>query len=434
MAIRRFSGRTSRPPHSLRVQDIAFMRSPCDDRSIQPPIRRLNALPAIAALLFSVLLLIAGNSLVGVTTPLRARIEGFPDLTVGLLGSVYFAGMLAGTLAAPAIIRRGGHIRAYAAFVALAVACVVLMPVMPRPWAWMIYRALIGFVFAGLYAVIESWINAKATNANRGGLYALYQIANFTASAGGQMALRPLGPEGFSAFAVAGALLALAIVPMAMTSVDPPAQPRGVRPRLMWLIRLAPLSCLAVLAAGAANGASFALGPIFAVEIGMRPESVPLFTSAIVLGSAIGVFPVGAVSDRVDRRLVMAAALIAGAACEAALSRLTAPGAGLIALGFLVGLTTYPLYTLAVSLANDRASPHDMIFISVGLLFIYCVAAIAAPALASVLMRDFGPRALFLQNAYVHMAIAAIALWRLVAYPGTARKRALSEPRPKANP
>ena len=377
----------------------------------------MNILPSIAALLFSVLLLIGGNSLIGVTTPLRARIEGFPELTVGLLGSVYFAGMLAGALAAPAIIRRGGHIRAYAAFVALAVVSVILMPVMLWPLAWLGCRALIGFVFAGLYAVIESWINAKATNSNRGALYALYQIANFVASASGQLALRPLGPYGFSAFAVAGALLALAIVPMAMTSVDPPAQPRSVRPRLVWLARLAPISCFASLAAGAANGAQFALGPVFAVEIGMTPSSVPLFTSSIVLGSALGVFPIAMISDRVDRRLVIAAVMIAGAACEVALSRVAAPGVSLIVLGFLVGLTTYSLYTLAVSLANDRGAPHDLVFISVGLLFIYCVAAIAAPAVASVLMRDFGPHMLFIQNAYVHLAIAALALWGLLARP-----------------
>jgi len=276
---------------------------------------------------------------------------------------------------------------------------------------------VIGFVFAGIYAVIEAWINAKATNSNRGALYALYQIANFSASAGGQTMLQPLGPNGFSPFAAAGALLALAILPMAMTSVDPPAQPRSVRPRLLWLIRVAPLSCLAVLAAGAANGASFALGPIFAVGVGMSPDNAPLFTSAIVIGSALGVFPIGAVSDRIDRRLVMAAAMIAGAACEIALSRQTGPGVWLIALGFLVGITTYSLYTLAVSLANDAAKPHDLIFILVGLLFIYCVAAIAAPAIAAVLMRDFGPRALFLQNAAVHLAIAAFAVWQLIAEP-----------------
>ena len=387
----------------------------------------MSIFPSIAALLFSVLLLIGGNSLVGVATPLRARFEGFPELTVGLLGSVYFAGMLAGTLAAPAIIRRGGHIRAYAAFVALAVASVILMPVMVFPWAWLACRALIGFVFAGLYAVIESWINAKATNANRGALYALYQIANFGASASGQLALKPLGPDGFSSFAVAGALLALAIVPMAMTSVDPPAQPRSVRPRLLWLARMAPISCFAALAAGAANGALFALGPVFAVEIGMTPGSVPLFTSSIVLGSALGVLPIALISDRVDRRLVMAAVMIAGAACEVALSRAAAPGAWLIVLGFLVGLTTYSLYTLAVSLANDHGAPHDLVFISVGLLFIYCVAAVAAPAVASILMKDFGPQMLFVQNAYVHLAIAALTLWRIVVAP-----KAQSRTRPAA--
>jgi len=375
------------------------------------------AFSSIAALLLSVLMLIGGNSLVGIVTPLRAHIEGFPDLTVGLLGSVYFAGMLAGTLAAPAIIRRGGHIRAYAAFVALAVVSVILMPVVVSPWSWLGCRGLIGFVFAGLYAVIEAWINAKATNANRGVLYALYQIANFAASGSGQLAMRPLGAGGFSAFAVSGALLALAIVPMAMTSVDPPAQPRSVRPRLLWLVRKAPIPCFAVLAAGAANGAQFALGPVFAVGIGMTPTSAPLFTSSIVLGSALGVLPIAAISDRIDRRLVIAAVTIAGAACETALSRLTAPGVGLIVLGFLVGLTTYSLYTLAVSLANDDGAPHDLIFISVGLLFIYCVAAIVAPAIASVLMKDFGPQALFLQNAYVHLAIAALALWGALARP-----------------
>jgi MFS family permease len=403
---------------------LAPGRWPCDGGAQQiPRSSRLTPVSSIAALLVSVVLLIAGNALVGVVTPLRARLEGFPDLTVGLLGSVYFAGMLAGTLAAPAFIRRGGHIRAFAAFVSLAVAAVVLMPVFVSPWAWLVLRAVVGFAFAGLYAVIEAWINAKATNANRGALYAVYQIANFAASAGGQLALQPLGPNGFSPFAVAGALLVLAIVPMAMTSVEPPTQPRSVRPRLLWLARTAPLPCLAVLAAGAANGAAFALNPVFALDIGMAPDRVPIFTSAVVLGSALGVYPAGSLSDRMDRRLIMAAVMLAGAACELLLSRLTAPGIALVVLGFFVGLTTYSLYTLAVSLANDGALPHDMIFISAGLLFIYCIAAVAAPAVASVLMKDFGPQALFFQNASVHLAIAAFAGWRFVIGPGKLRKR-----------
>ena len=381
------------------------------------------ALSAIAALLCSVLLLIGGNALIGVVTPLRARLDGFPELTVGLLGSAYFTGMLAGTLVAPAIIRRAGHIRAFTALVGLAIVSVLMMSTAVSPALWLACRALTGFVLAGLYAVIEAWINARATDANRGALYALYQIANFAASAAGQMALQQLGSTGSSPFAVAGILLALSILPMAMTSVDPPAPPRTARPKILWLVRTAPVSCAAALAAGAANGASISLGPIFAVGIGMPSHDAPLFTSAIVLGCAVGVFPIGALSDRVDRRLVMAAAMLAGAAFEFGLSAMGAPSLAVIALGFLVGVTTYSLYTLAVSIANDGASPHDLIFISVGLLFIYCVAAIVSPAVAAVLMRDFGPGALFVQNGAVHLAIAAFALWSALVAPALAGRR-----------
>jgi MFS family permease len=181
---------------------------------------------------------------------------------------------------------------------------------------------------------------------------------------------------------------------MAMTSVDPPAQPRNMRPRLLWLIRMAPLSCCAVVAA-ALRTVPCSRSDRFSPS---ASACAPLFTSSIVLGSALGVLPIAAISDRIDRRLVIAAVLIGGAASETALSRVTAPGAWLLVLGFLVGLTTYSLYTLAVSLANDHGAPHDLSFIAVGLLFIYCVAAIAAPALASVLMKDFGPRMLFIRT------------------------------------
>ena len=125
------------------------------------------------------LLLIAGNSLVGVLTPLRAQLGGFADLTIGLLGSAYFAGMLAGALATPAIVRRAGHIRAFSAFVAVGIVAVVLMPGWESPAPWMLCRGALGFVFAGIYAVIESWINAKADNASRGALYGVYQIVSF---------------------------------------------------------------------------------------------------------------------------------------------------------------------------------------------------------------------------------------------------------------
>jgi MFS family permease len=372
----------------------------------------LKTFSAIAAILASVFLLIAGNSLVGVATPLRASLEGFPDLTIGLLGSSYFAGMLAGTLVTPAMVRRAGHVRAFSAFVAVALVAVILLPADVGPAPWMALRGALGFMFAGIYAVTESWINAKASNANRGQVYGAYQVVNFIASASGQLLLRLFAPGSFLPFTISGALLALAIVPLSMTSVDAPAQPRSVSLRLRWLIGLSPVSAAASLVAGAANGATFALGPVYALQIGMKPSAVPLFTAAVVFGSALGVYPAGLLSDRIDRRLIIAAAMSVGALSEVALWSFPIPGAPVIALGFIVGLTTYTLYTLAMSHANDRAQLHEMVTISATMLFLYCIGAILAPALASLLMRQFGPSALFAQGAILHLGLAAFALWR----------------------
>jgi MFS family permease len=239
--------------------------------------------------------------------PARAHLEGFDDLSIGLLGSAYFAGMLLGTLQTPAIVRQVGHVRAFAAFVASAIVAVDIMPVYTTPAAWLVSRALIGFVLAGIYAVAESWINATANNANRGSLYGIYQIVNFAAAATGQLMLRGLGPGGFVAVTVGSALLALAIVPLATTRADAPDQPRAIGLKLSWLFGLSRVSV-----AGAANGAAFALAPIYALQSGVRPSAVPLFTAAIVIGSALGVYPVGRLSDRMDRRLIMAFSIRSG--------------------------------------------------------------------------------------------------------------------------
>ena len=316
-------------------------------------------------------MLIGGNSLVGVITPLRARIEGFPDLTVGLLGSVYFAGMLAGTLAAPAIIRRGGHIRAYTAFVSLAVVSVILMPVMVSQWAWLGCRALIGFVFAGLYAVIEAWINAKATNSNRGALYALYQIANFVASASGQLALKPLGVSGFSPFAVAGALLALAIVPMAMTSVDPPAQPRSVRPPPPLAHSHGADSVFRRAGRGRRERRLSRSDPFTPSGSAWRRDSAPLFTSVRRPGlRARRLCRSPRSPTAIDRRLVIAAVMIAGAArSKRALSRMACARSVRLLDARLSGRPDDLLGLYALAVSHRQRSWRlrtDLVFISVG--------------------------------------------------------------------
>jgi MFS family permease len=173
-----------------------------------------------------------------------------------------------------------------------------------------------------------------------------------------------------------------------------------VRIRLAWLAHLSPVAAVAAVAVGAANGAVWALGPVYALGLGLSPEAVPWFTTAIILGSAIGVYPAGRLSDHFDRRIVIVVVAGIGALLEAALWRL--------------GVTTFALYTLPISHANDRASADELMLISSSMLFLYCIGAILAPALAAAMMRLFGPSSLFAQNALVHLGLAAFTLWRVL--------------------
>jgi MFS family permease len=380
----------------------------------------VKSFSAIAALLASAFFLIAGNGLVSVLTPLSAKIAGFSELTVGLIGSFYFGGMLAGTLATPSIVRRAGHIRAFSALVAGAVVAVILLPAIPDPIAWLALRGLLGFVFAGLYAVIESWINAKATNANRGALYGLYQIVAYAASSGGQLTLIFTTPTSFVGFTIGGALLALSTIPLALTRADAPVQPRVAGLRLLWLIRLSPVGALAALIVGATNGAHAALAPVYALGVGLAPQTAPLFTIAVTIGSALGVYPAGRFSDRIDRRAMLAALSGLGAFFELALWRQPSSAIGLLVVGFAIGATTFSLYTVTTSHANDRARAEQAVLVSTALLFLYCAGAIIAPTTAAALIRLFGPGALYGQNALLHLALAAFALWRMTRRPSEA--------------
>lgn len=380
---------------------------------------------SMSALLNSVLLLIAGNGLLNTLIPMQSKLHGFSDVSIGLLGSAYFAGMLAGTLAAPALISRAGYIRAFSAFVALAIVITLAFPATDSPVVWVGLRYAIGFVFSGFYAVIEAWLSNKSDNSNRGRVYALYQIVTYAGTAGGQQLLSVVDPQSSTLFSVCAAFFAIAMLPMAFTKAEPPPRPRTVSLRLPWLIRTAPVAGLSVLLIGCANGSFWSLAPVYGLALGLTPGQVATFITMVILGTAVSLYPVGKLSDRMDRRTVLIVFAGIGALAEALLA-----GAGgypfsvLCALGLAVGATTMVLYMLAVSHANDRAGPDHAIAVSSGLLFLYCIGAIVSPIFASTLIAFYGAAALFVQNAVIHMALAAFTLWRIAM-----RHRTPSTPR-----
>jgi MFS family permease len=375
----------------------------------------MPAASSLAALLISVFVLITGNGLLNTLVPLRTKLDSFPDLAIGLMGSAYFTGMLLGAFGSAAIIRRTGVKGAFALFAGAAALAALAYPVWLTPVVWIGLRALFGFSFAGLYAVIEAWLNARSDNANRGRVYALYQIVTFAGTAVGQEMIAASKPQSASLFGFAAVCLAAAVIPLVLARGTTPRVTRSVSLQLRWFTRLSPVATVAALCIGAANGSFYSLAPVFGLGLGLSSAHVATFMTAAILGTAVAVYPVAQLSDTHDRRVVLMAFAAIGVLVEAMLAMTSHGSMTLLAcLGFAVGGSTMVLYTVAISHVNDRAGPENGVEVSTTMLFLYCVGAIVGPTAASTGMTWFGPAALFVQNAAVHVVLAGFTGWWLL--------------------
>ncbi len=374
---------------------------------------------SIAAILVSVFALISGNALLNTLVPLRGKLESFPSLALGLLGSVFFAAMLVGTLVSPLVIKRIGYVRGYSAFASIGVAAALAFPLFIDPAWWIVLRAIMGFALAGLHGIIDGWVQGKADNENRGRMGAAYQFVHFLAAAMGQMLLNVAEPRTASLFILAALLFAVSTAPLLLARSEPPARPETARPELGWLLRNAPVSAVASLGVGAANGSFWALFPVFGVSTGLGNGQISAFLAATVIGSALAIWPIGRLSDRMDRRKVMAVLLLAAVVFEMGLMMIGAKlgwarlGWAMGAFGFLIGTVAMTIYPIAISHASDRAGPERSVAIASGVLFYYCVGAILGPVTTIALMDWLGPQALFLFMAMTHLVVFAVALQRI---------------------
>ena len=373
-----------------------------------------SAFAPITALLLSVALLLMGNGLQGTLLPVRANLEAFSALDIGVLGSSYFIGFAAGCLYGPRLIRRAGHIRAFAALVAIASCVVLVHALFLNPVLWWGLRATTGFCFAVLYMVIESWLNEKSTNETRGFIFSLYTMINLTVITIGQLMLGLDRPEDFPLFLLASILVSLAAVPVALTRAEAPAPVQSVKIRLKHLYNLSPVGVLGCLAVGLANGSFWALAPVFAQMKGANTWGVAIFMSAAVIAGAIGQWPLGLLSDKTDRRRIIIVATCGSATAGLLMVVLAPPwGVALLALGFLFGLFAFPIYGLCVAHMNDYVETDGYVEAASGLLLVFALGAAIGPVLTSLLIRFFGPDALFGMTAGVQLCLAAFALHRM---------------------
>jgi MFS family permease len=385
------------------------MPSPSDQVARISVIRVLRA-----PLMLGVAMLLLGNGLIGTLLGVRAGIEAFPTVAVGIVMSAYYVGYIAGSRLGPAFIHRVGHIRTFAALAAIAATMAGLHAMFVAPAAWFGFRLITGLCFAGLYVVMESWINAVTSNSTRGLVLSVYMLVSLGGLAFGQQLLNLYHPAGFELFILSSALISLSLVPFALTTRVAPAVPATAGLDIRRLYAISPLGIVGCFATGLTNGAFWGLGPLFAQGIGLSVAGISIFMSAVILGGVALQLPLGRLSDRLDRRkLILAACLsntVLGVAIFAGAYR---SDLLLFGLAFVFGGFALTLYSLCVAHTNDFMQEADLVEASAALLLAFGVGALLGPLLGSVLMVAIGPQGLFLHIAIASAALAAFALHRM---------------------
>jgi MFS family permease len=368
----------------------------------------------ILSLLRGTAFLLAASGLHGLLLPLRGQEEGFSTAVLGLLGTAWAGGFVTGCFFAPRLVRRAGHVRAFGAFAASGAIVALLTGLLINEFAWVVLRAFTGFTMAGAFMVIESWLNEKSTNENRGTVFGLYMMVTYASIMAGQMIVAAGDVKSASLFMVAGIFFCLSLIPTAVSTAATPKPLQDVSLDLKRLYANSPVASVACVLIGIANGAWGTLGAVYGARIGISTAEIALMMSLVVVAGAAMQLPVGRVSDKTDRRFVLAAASL-GSAVFGLLVFVATPrsGAFVIAMTACYGALAYTLYSLAVAHANDHAKPEEFVKVSGGLLLLYGFGTMIGPVIGALLMGAMRPESVFLATALAHFTLAGYTVLRI---------------------
>lgn len=367
----------------------------------------------IWALLLGIFLLMVGNGLQGTLVGIRGVQEDFSTLELSIIMSGYFIGFLFGSRLTPHMIIRVGHVRVFAALGSLISAALILFAQFPVPWVWVLLRILIGIGFSGVYVVAESWLNDSSTNENRGKTLAIYISIQMLGIISAQGLFNLGDTSGYLLFVLASVLVSLSFTPI-LLSVTP--TPRSEITKSMNLVHLFKVSQLGVVGSfilGAVFAALFGMAAVFGARIGMTSTQIALFVGMIYLGALVMQFPIGFISDRMDRRKLI---LVVAGICTiiAFIGSFTEEFMViLLAVTFVVGATTTPLYSLLIAYTNDYLEVGDMPAGASGLIFVNGLGAISGPFFVGWLMDFMGPSGFFIYIALTMAILATFCTFRM---------------------
>ena len=350
-------------------------------------------LPTLFALLLGFGLMQMGNTLQGTLLSVRGQIESFSPAKIGAVGAGLWVGIVVGSLYSGKLIQRVGHIRAFLALGAIASTAPLLHLLVLDPIAWIAARALTGFCFAGLFIVVESWLNSVATGETRGQILSVYAMTGLLAGIVGQLLLSATDTTGFRPFCIVAIIIALALVPIALTrAVAPTHEGGGARINLIKLYRQSPFGLVAASLCGVTTSAFFTLGPILAQHRGLDTGGIAVFMASGTLGGFLMAWPLGWLSDRLDRRLVIIGAAITAAATLGIMIALVPDEATrwlLYLCAAIFGGTTIPTYSVVMAHVNDAVGEGEFVAASGGLLIMQGVGAVVGPLFAGFAMSAF---------------------------------------------
>ncbi|MCB1381413.1 MAG: MFS transporter [Notoacmeibacter sp.] len=368
---------------------------------------------SVSALLLSAFFMLAGVGLSGILIPLRATAEGWAPQTLGFIGASYAAAFTAGCLIVPRLVQSVGHVRVFAAIQTMLAASLLLHSMFVHPAAWAFFRFMAGMATAGSYMVLESWLNEKVDNDNRGMILSAYMVVSMTGIAAGQY-LAPAGdPMNQNLFITCALLFGLAVYPIALSSAQSPRPLTQVSIDIPGLFRASPAAAVGIFISGVIFGIWSYFAPVYGQMAGLSNLAVATMLVAAMAGGVVFQFPIGRLSDRTDRRFVMAMAGAFGAALCLVIA-LVNPAEPLMifASTFLLGIVLFPIYSLGNAHANDMAAPEDFVKISGGLLIIYGFGNMAGPLIGGQVIDLKGRPGIFAALGVSFALYGAYAYWR----------------------
>lgn len=364
------------------------------------------------ALLLGITLLMLGNGMQGTLLGIRGGIEGISTLHMSVVMASYFLGFLFGSRMTPNMIRRVGHVRVFAALGSLISAVLLMYAVAPNWIAWSAERVLIGFSFSGMYITSESWLNNASTNATRGKALSLYIIVQMIGIIGAQVLLNFGDPAGYTLFIIPSILVSVAFTPVLLSVAPAPAFDETKKLSFKRLYATSPLGCVAMFLLGGVFSAQFGMASVWGTQAGLSVRQISIFVAMIYVGGLVFQYPIGWLSDRIDRRKLIFALSAAGAVVMAV--GMLHPGFYvLLGVAALSGAITNPLYSLLVAYVNDYLEGPDMAAASAGLIFINGLGAIGGPMMTGWMMQRIGPSGFFLFTVVLFVLMAAYAGWRM---------------------